>query len=69
MPTYITLLRYAQHSEGQDPGRKCGDGYIDKGRIVAVQERGQPRPAGFDSVAVVEIRGTLFPVSRPVGEE
>jgi 5-methylthioadenosine/S-adenosylhomocysteine deaminase len=35
--------------------------YIDKGRIVAVQERGQPTPAGFDGVAVVETRGTLFP--------
>ena len=35
--------------------------YLDKGRIVAVQERGQPSPAGFETVRVVETRGTLFP--------
>jgi 5-methylthioadenosine/S-adenosylhomocysteine deaminase len=35
--------------------------YVDKGRIVAVQARGQPSPAGFETVRVVETRGTLFP--------
>ncbi len=35
--------------------------FIDKGTIVAVQDRAQPPPAGFDGVAVVETRGTLFP--------
>src|SRR5262245_34323690 len=35
--------------------------YLDKGRIVAVQGRGQPSPAGFETVRVVETRGTLFP--------
>lgn len=35
--------------------------FIDKGTIVAVQDRGQPPPAGFDGVAVVETGGTIFP--------
>jgi cytosine/adenosine deaminase-related metal-dependent hydrolase len=35
--------------------------YIDQGRIVAVQERAQPAPAGFGGVEVIETGGTLFP--------
>jgi cytosine/adenosine deaminase-related metal-dependent hydrolase len=35
--------------------------YADKGRIVSVQERVQPPPAGFENVPVVETGGTLFP--------
>ena len=35
--------------------------FIDKGAIVAVQDRAQPAPAGFDDVAVVDTGGTLFP--------
>ena len=35
--------------------------YIDRGAIVAVQDRGQPAPAGFEGVAPVDTGGTLFP--------
>jgi cytosine/adenosine deaminase-related metal-dependent hydrolase len=35
--------------------------YIEKGVISAVQDRAQPAPAGFESVAVVDTGGTLFP--------
>jgi 5-methylthioadenosine/S-adenosylhomocysteine deaminase len=35
--------------------------YIEKGVISAVQARGQPAPAGFEGVAVVETGGSLFP--------
>ena len=35
--------------------------YVDKGRIVVVLDRGQPAPAGFENVAVVETGGTLLP--------
>jgi 5-methylthioadenosine/S-adenosylhomocysteine deaminase len=35
--------------------------YIDQGRIVAVQERGQAPPGGFERVGVVETGATLFP--------
>jgi len=35
--------------------------YVEKGLIVAVQDRGQPPPAGFAGVAVVETGGTIFP--------
>jgi 5-methylthioadenosine/S-adenosylhomocysteine deaminase len=35
--------------------------YIDRGSIVAVQERAMPAPAGFDEVAPVDTSGTLFP--------
>jgi len=35
--------------------------YIDKGRIVAVQDRAAPAPPNFGGVAVVETAGTLFP--------
>jgi len=35
--------------------------FIDKGTIVAIQDRAQRPPAGFDDVAVVETDGTLFP--------
>lgn len=35
--------------------------FIDKGTIVAVQDRAQRPPAGFDHVAVMETDGTLFP--------
>jgi len=35
--------------------------YIDQSRIVAVQDRAQPAPGGFDGVQVVETGGTLFP--------
>ena len=35
--------------------------YIDRGGIVAIQDRGQPPPAGFEDVAQVNSRGTLFP--------
>jgi 5-methylthioadenosine/S-adenosylhomocysteine deaminase len=35
--------------------------YIEHGSIVAVQDRAQPAPAGFDKVPVVETGGTLFP--------
>jgi len=35
--------------------------YVDKGRIVSVQNRAQPVPEGFESVTVVETGGTLYP--------
>ena len=35
--------------------------YLAKSAIVAVQDRGQQPPAGFDGVAVVETGGTIFP--------
>jgi 5-methylthioadenosine/S-adenosylhomocysteine deaminase len=35
--------------------------YVDKGGIVAVQDRAQPAPAGFGGVTVVETGGTIFP--------
>jgi len=35
--------------------------FLDHGTIVAVQDRAQPAPAGFDHVPVVETGGTLFP--------
>ena len=35
--------------------------YVEKGRIVAVRERGQAVPSGFEGVAVVKTGGTLFP--------
>ena len=41
--------------------RPDGIVYIDQGCIVAVQDRGQPAPAGFAGVAVVETNGILFP--------
>lgn len=41
--------------------RADGIVYIDKGRIVAVQDRAQPAPGGFDGVPRVETGGTLFP--------
>ena len=41
--------------------RPDGIVYIDQGSVAAVQDRGQPAPAGFDGVQVVETGGTLFP--------
>src|SRR6267154_405224 len=41
--------------------RSDGIVYIDQGCIVAVQDRGQPAPAGFAGVPVVETNGILFP--------
>lgn len=35
--------------------------YIDKGAIVAVQDRGAPAPAGFEGVRVVPSGGTIYP--------
>ncbi len=35
--------------------------YVDKGRIVAVQDRAAPAPPNFGGVAVLETAGTLFP--------
>ena len=35
--------------------------YIDRGSIVAVQDRAMAAPAGFDDVAPVDTGGTLFP--------
>jgi 5-methylthioadenosine/S-adenosylhomocysteine deaminase len=35
--------------------------YVEKGRIVAVQEREQAPPPGFEGVATVDTGGTLFP--------
>src|SRR5688572_13214572 len=35
--------------------------YIDKGSIVAVQERGRPSPEDFADVTIVETGGTIFP--------
>ncbi|MEP6933985.1 MAG: amidohydrolase, partial [Nitrospirota bacterium] len=35
--------------------------FIDQGAIVAVQDRAQPAPAGFDHVPLVDTGGTLFP--------
>jgi 5-methylthioadenosine/S-adenosylhomocysteine deaminase len=35
--------------------------YIDHGCFVAVQDRTQPAPAGFEGVQVVETGGTIFP--------
>ena len=41
--------------------RPDGIVYIDQGCFVAVQDRAQPAPAGFDGVQVVETGGMLFP--------
>lgn len=35
--------------------------YVDRGLIVAVQDAGQPAPAGFESVARVDTGGTIYP--------
>ena len=35
--------------------------YIDRGSIVAVENRALPAPPGFDDVVPVETGGTLFP--------
>src|SRR5262249_20403657 len=35
--------------------------YGEKGSIVAVSEAGTPAPTGFESVHVVETKGTIFP--------
>ena len=35
--------------------------YIDRGAIVAIEDRGQPPPAGFEEVAQANSRGTLYP--------
>ena len=35
--------------------------YIDQGSIVAVQDRAQPAPTGFDDVVPVQTNGTIFP--------
>jgi 5-methylthioadenosine/S-adenosylhomocysteine deaminase len=35
--------------------------YIEKGRIIAVQDRGAAAPTGFADVSIVETGGTLFP--------
>lgn len=35
--------------------------YIDHGAIVAVQDRAQPAPTGFEHVSLVDTEGTLFP--------
>ena len=35
--------------------------YIDQGCFVAVQERAQPAPPGFEDVPVVQTHGTIFP--------
>lgn len=35
--------------------------YVDRGAIVAVQERTRPAPTGFEGAAPVETGGTLFP--------
>src|SRR5437016_6006342 len=35
--------------------------YVEKSKIVAVLDRGQQAPAGFDRVAVIETGGTIFP--------
>jgi hypothetical protein len=35
--------------------------YIDKGRILAVQDRAEPAPPAFSGVTPVETAGTLFP--------
>src|SRR6185436_3180653 len=35
--------------------------YIEQGKIVAVQKRAQPAPAGFAGVTLIETGGTLLP--------
>ena len=35
--------------------------YIDRGAIVAVQDRARPPPPGFDKVVPVNTGGTIFP--------
>ncbi len=35
--------------------------YMDKGNIVAVTEAGAPCPVGFESVSIINSRGTIFP--------
>jgi len=35
--------------------------YVERGGIVAVQDRRRPAPAGFENVTVVETGGTIFP--------
>jgi 5-methylthioadenosine/S-adenosylhomocysteine deaminase len=46
-----------------DAFRVLTDGvvYIDRGSIVAVQERAAPAPIGFEDVRVTPTRGTIFP--------
>lgn len=41
--------------------RSEGVVYIDQGCVVAVLDRAQPRPTGFDDVKLVETNGTIFP--------
>jgi 5-methylthioadenosine/S-adenosylhomocysteine deaminase len=41
--------------------RPDGVVYIDQGCVVAVQDRGQPAPAGFEQVKVVFTGGTIYP--------
>jgi 5-methylthioadenosine/S-adenosylhomocysteine deaminase len=41
--------------------RPDGVVYVEGGRITGVQDRAQPAPAGFETVAVVETGGTIFP--------
>jgi 5-methylthioadenosine/S-adenosylhomocysteine deaminase len=38
-----------------------GTVYIELGGIVAVQDAGQAAPQGFETTAVVDVRGTIFP--------
>ena len=35
--------------------------YIDQASFIAVQDRGKPAPPGFDSVAIVQTGGTIYP--------
>lgn len=35
--------------------------YVDRGAIVAIQDRGAPAPTGFEAVAAVATGGTIFP--------
>ena len=35
--------------------------YVEKGAIVAVQDRGRPAPPGFADVSVVKVGGTIYP--------
>src|SRR5262245_56921424 len=38
-----------------------GTVYVDRGGIVAVQAAAAPPPAGFESTAVIDTGGTIFP--------
>ncbi|MEP7108484.1 MAG: amidohydrolase family protein [Ferruginibacter sp.] len=59
-PQYALKGRIVTMNEDRDI---IDDGilYIDKGRIVAVKKSTAQAPAGFESIAIVDTKGTIFP--------